>query len=372
MKYFSSQNVIFFDRVSIDCLLSDNKFVKIYNFFIVNNYKLTEIEDESNVIILDLCWVNSEFLDSTKYKIEYYLNKWKQIILIGCISEIFRKNYWEKIIYIDSKSYIDVEKYFEFKIWITKIWDYFHNWKINILDTDNSFKKYDSELANFEKIAFIEISDWCSLNCSYCNIKKIKGDTKSLKLEEVIEQIKLEVLKWKTEIFLLSDDCGSYWLDIWTNFWKLVKEIFKLFDNIRLHITNIYPSYLVKYYDDIKNYIYDNKIPYILIPMQHYSYRILKLMNRSYDVKKIIEILADIKKESNTNLCNHIIFNYHEETLEEFVETFKYLQYYNRTFYFKYSDVNKIYLSNHISYDLDKKFILLKKLQKKYTIDITI
>ncbi len=86
MKYFSSQNVIFFDRVSIDCLLSDNKFVKIYNFFIVNNYKLTEIEDESNVIILDLCWVNSEFLDSTKYKIEYYLNKWKQIILIGCIS----------------------------------------------------------------------------------------------------------------------------------------------------------------------------------------------------------------------------------------------------------------------------------------------
>ncbi len=106
--------------------------------------------------------------------------------------------------------------------------------------------------------------------------------------------------------------------------------------------------------------------------MQHYSYRILKLMNRSYDVKKIIEILADIKKESNTNLCNHIIFNYHEETLEEFVETFKYLQYYNRTFYFKYSDVNKIYLSNHISYDLDKKFILLKKLQKKYTIDITI
>lgn len=370
---FNNSNLILFDRVSIDCLLSDNKFVKIYNFFIVNNFKLTKTEDLANIVILDLCWVNSELVDATHQKIDYYINLWKNIILLWCISKIFIEKYWDKLIYVDSKSYIDIEKYFDFNIWITKIWEYFHNWKIDILDTDNSFKKYDSELANFDKIAFIEISDWCSLNCSYCNIKKIKWDTKSLKLQQILDEIWLEILKWKTEIFLLSDDCWSYWIDIWTNFWKLINEIFRIYDNnIRLHITNIYPSYLVKYYDEIKKYIYNNKIPYILIPMQHYSTRILKLMNRAYDVEKIIDVLKDIKENSKTQLHNHIIFNYNEETLEEFVDTFKYLNYYNKTFYFKYSDVNNIYWKNHISYDLDKKFILLKKLQKKYNIDIAI
>jgi len=80
-----------------------------------------------------------------------------------------------------------------------------------------------------------------------------------------------------------------------------------------------------------------------LVPVQHYSPRILKMMNRAYDVEKIIDVLRDIKENSNTQLHNHIIFNYHEETLDEFVETFKYLNYYEKTFYFKYSDVNNIY-----------------------------
>ncbi|MDD2907734.1 MAG: radical SAM protein [Candidatus Gracilibacteria bacterium] len=369
---FNNSNSLLFDRVSIDCLLSDNKFVKIYNFFIVNNYKLTENIDITSIVILDLCGVNSELVDATHRKIEYYLNLGKKIILLGCISKIFIEKYGDRLIYIDSKSYTDIEKYFEFSIGISKIGEYFHNGKIDILDTDNSFKKYESELSNFDKIAFIEISDGCQLNCSYCNIKKIKGNTVSQTKENIINQIIQEVNNKKTKIFLLSDDCGSYGSDIGTNIVELLKDIFSINSEIKVYITNIYPSYLVKYYEDIKKFIYGGRIPYILVPVQHYSPRILKLMNRSYDVEKITEVLKDIKKNSKTELHNHIIFNYNEETLDEFMQALKFLNYYDKTFFFKYSDVNNIYGNNHVSYDLDKKFILLKKLQKKYNIDISI
>jgi tRNA A37 methylthiotransferase MiaB len=66
-------------------------------------------------------------------------------------------------------------------------------------------------------------------------------------------------------------------------------------------------------------------------------------MNRNYNIQELINILNEIKNNSNTKLMNHIIFDYHDETLEEFVGTFKLLKYYDKNFYFRYSDVNNIY-----------------------------
>ncbi|MDD2907735.1 MAG: radical SAM protein [Candidatus Gracilibacteria bacterium] len=368
---FSINQRIYFDRLGTDCLLSDNKFVKIYNFFAVNNYSISSDLDKSDIVILDLCGVGKSYIDIAEEKANFYYNEGKIVFLIGCISDIISNKYGNKYYYIDSKNYNDVEKYFEFTINYIRIDRFYSDNKINLLSTGNHFKGGGYSLENnFDKKFFIEISVGCQLNCSYCNIKKVKGNTKSLKKEDIINEIEKAVKDGKTEIFLLSDDCGSYGFDIGTNFGDLICDIFNIKGDIKLYITNIYPLYLVKYYNKIKEYIYLDKISYILVPVQHYSSRVLKLMNRAYDVEKIIEILKDIKLNSKTELHNHIIFNYNEETLEEFVETFKYLNYYDKTFYFKYSDVNNIYGKNHISYDLDKKIILLKKLQKKYSIDI--
>lgn len=363
---------IYIDRISNDCILSDNKFVKVYNFFVINNYKIVDDVSFWDIIILDLCWVNSDFLDKTNKKIESYISLWKEIILFGCISNIFKEKYWDEIIYIDSKSHKDIEKYFEFKIWISKIDALNYKDKITILETDNSFKNYSTTLGDFDKIAFISISDWCSLNCSYCNIKKIKWNTISSSLDDILEQIKIELKKWKNNIYLLSDDCWSYWIDIWSNFVDLLDKIFDIDDSINVNITNIYPLFLLKFYDRMKKYIFSNKITSIVIPIQHTSRRILSLMNRRYDIDKIIDVLDEIKKESNVQLQNHIIFDYHEETIEEFVDTFKLLKFYDKNFYFRYSDVNNIYWKTLTSEILKQKIILLKKLQNKYNIDITL
>jgi hypothetical protein len=82
--------------------------------------------------------------------------------------------------------------------------------------------------------------------------------------------------------------------------------------------------------------------------------------------------LDEIKKQSKTELQNHIIFDHQDETLEEFIWTFRLLKYYDKNYYFKYSDINKIYWKNFISKNLKEKIVLLKKLQKKYNIDIAI
>lgn len=360
------------DRISNDCLLSDNKFVKIYNFLLINKFNIVDNHKLSEIIILDLCWVNSEFLIETSKKIDLYLLLNKKIILLWCISKIFKEKYKEKLIYIDSKNYKDFEIYFEFNIWFDKIDSINFKNKLTILDTDSSLKNYSYTLTDFEKISFVSISDGCSLNCSYCNIKKIKWDTISSKEEDILNEIKNWVSNWKKNIYLLSDDCWSYWIDKWTNLVDLIDKIFEIDEKIKLNITNIYPLFFIKYYDKLKKYIYLNKIWSIVVPVQHTSDRILWLMNRKYNIEKLIEILDDINKNSKVQLQNHIIFDYHNETVEEFVDTFKLLNYYDKNFYFRYSDVNSIYGKDFISNNLKEKIVLLKKLQNKYNIDITL
>jgi hypothetical protein len=48
------------------------------------------------------------------------------------------------------------------------------------------------------------------------------------------------------------------------------------------------------------------------------------------------------------------------------------LKYYDKNFYFRYSDVNNIYWDKFLSNNLKEKLILLKKLQNKFNIDITL
>jgi tRNA A37 methylthiotransferase MiaB len=96
------------------------------------------------------------------------------------------------------------------------------------------------------------------------------------------------------------------------------------------------------------------------------------MMNRPYDTKKLEEIIKDMKTKSNTWICNHIIFDWPTETLEEFIDTFRFLNLYDRTYYNKYSDVNNIYKGESKNYDFKEKLILLKRLQRKYYIDIAI
>jgi hypothetical protein len=52
---FSSNKTIFIDRLAKECILSDNNFIRLYNFFIVNNYKIVNSIEKADIVILDLC-----------------------------------------------------------------------------------------------------------------------------------------------------------------------------------------------------------------------------------------------------------------------------------------------------------------------------
>ena len=369
MSKISLNSKIFIDRISNDCILSDNKFSILYNFLNINWYEITKNELLSDIVILDLCWVNKWFLKKTENKIDYYLSLNKKILLFWCISPYLKEKYKE-LTFIDSNNLKILEDVFQFN----KALDSLNNiiWKkINVFDLDNSFKNYNKNYRNKSIIDFIHISDGCNWNCSYCNIKKIKWNTKSRNIELILSEILDKYINWKREFFLLSDDCGSYGIDIKENFWNLMNSILSLKKDIKIYITNIHPFYFIKYFDTIFKYSLTWQIKEIILPVQHTVDRILKIMRRPYFIDDLLPKLYKLRSiKWWVYLVNHIIFDYYDESLDEFKDTFRLLPYYDKTYYFKYSDFKWNYNSNKKK--LFEKVFLLKKLQKKYNIDIVL
>lgn len=364
---FNNNDIIYIDRLSKECVLSNNKFVKLYNFFYINWYKISNDINKSNIVILDLCWTFDNYINISLEKIDRYLRLNKYIILIWCIDKLIVDKFKWKWAILNFDSYKDVNIYFENTINIDNI-------KYSLVKDFNRDKyldtNYQNLFKNFHDFIFVEISTWCNFNCSYCNIKKIKWKTKSIAINEIISMINVWIKLWKKDIFLLSDECWWYWTDINNDFIKLLDYIFSIDSEIFIYISNIHPFYLIKYYNKIKKYVYSNKIKFILVPTQHTSSRILKLMNRNYNVDDLKKILFDIKQKSNIILHNHIIYDYPTETFDEFKDTLSLLKFYDKTFYNRYSNVNNLPISMFNHNDTKEKIILLRKLQSLFNIDL--
>ena len=141
------------------------------------------------------------------------------------------------------------------------------------------------------------------------------------------------------EFVLLSDDCGSYGLDIGSNFARLIKEVVALDNRIRVKINYFFPGDLLRLYPDLREVFRQGKVVYINVPIQSGSARILKLMNRHYDPVQLKAVLQEIKA-----LCpkiwlhTHIIIYFPTETCRDFRQSLKLATIFDDFILYPYSD----------------------------------
>jgi tRNA A37 methylthiotransferase MiaB len=175
----------------------------------------------------------------------------------------------------------------------------------------------------FTNKAYVQIGSGCLNNCSYCVIKKARGNAVSRSIAEILSDIR-KVYKKGMVLNLVADDCGSYGFDIGENIFNLLSVIGKEFHGIAVELCYVNPTWLEKYPDEyleiFKNFIINS----INIPLQSGSDRIVQLMNRKYAVKNILSIIGKIKMISpNTMIWGNFIVDYPTETWKEFYLTLK-------------------------------------------------
>ncbi len=198
--------------------------------------------------------------------------------------------------------------------------------------------------------AYLKISEGCNHSCSFCIIPSLRGKLVSRPIGDILQEAQSLVHAGVRELLVVSQDTSAYGVDVKYQMGfhqgKPVKTRFKEFIAIlgdldawvRLHYVYPYP-----HVDDVIPLMADGKIlPYLDIPLQHSSARILKAMKRPANSENMLERIALWRKICpDITLRSTFIVGFPGETEEEFEDLLNFVQkiQFDRVGAFKYSPV---------------------------------
>ena len=178
-------------------------------------------------------------------------------------------------------------------------------------------------LNNFNKTrAFVKIQDGCNNFCSYCVIPYVRGNVRSKKQDDVINEVITLINNGHKEIVLTGIHTGNYGVEFDNyDFACLLSDLVKIKGLERLRISSIEATELNdRVLDIIKNN--DILVDHMHIPIQSGSDGVLKRMNRKYDKEYFINKINDIRKiRPSISITTDVIVGFPGETDEEFNET---------------------------------------------------
>ena len=291
--------------------------------FIINElkkrgYEICDFNEVCDVYIINTCTVtNTSDIKSRKMiRKAIRMNPDACVVALGCFIEAnhdFRLDGLDIVVGNKDKS---------------KVVDLIDEWflkreEIRDLYKDVAYEFEDMYINSFpgRTRAFVKIQDGCENFCSYCIIPYVRGKCRSKRLDVVLKEIKDLVSNGYQEVVLTGIHTGNYGVDLGTNFANLLKEVVKIEGLKRLRISSIEITELT---DEVLEVMRDNEVivDHMHIPLQAGSNKILKLMNRKYDLDYFFKKIKEIKSVRPTMaITTDVIVGFPGEEEEDFLET---------------------------------------------------
>ena len=306
-------------------------------------YTETDTLEDSDLVILNTCAVRENAHD----KVFGYLGRCKHlkkdkkdliIAFCGCMAgqvdvvEDIMKNHKYIDIIIGPNNIYDLPKALMEKLGVQNIEVHSNS---DVVPENVPYDR-DSKVS-----AWVNIMYGCDKFCTYCIVPFTRGRERSRKIEEITHECKCLVDAGYKEITLLGQNVNAYGNDL-----KLGYDFADLLEKVallgipRLRFVTSHPwNFTDKMIDVISKY--DNIMPYIHLPLQSGSDKVLKKMNRKYTAEEY-KTLFDKMKEKIPNACitTDIIVGFPSESREDFEETLKMVNYckYDGAYTFIYSE----------------------------------
>lgn len=368
---------VLFISLGCDKNLADSE--EMLGMLVENGYTLTNDETEAEIIVVNTCAfihdakeesINS-ILEMARYKTEGVL---KALLVTGCLAQRYKEEIIEEIPEVDAvlgtTSFGDIikaldkvfegERYLEFK-------------DINAL-TEISKKRV---LTTGGYYGYLKIAEGCDKRCTYCIIPKLRGNYRSIPMEQLISQAEYLAEQGVRELILVAQETTVYGKDIYGEkcLHKLLKELCKIPGIQWIRILYCYPEEI--YPELIQTMKEEKKIcHYLDLPIQHCSDKILKKMGRRTTKQELIDIVALLRKEiPDIILRTTLITGFPGETEEdheelmEFIDTMEF----DRLGVFTYSaeeDTPAANMPNQIAEEVkEDRQAELMELQQEISID---
>lgn len=175
--------------------------------------------------------------------------------------------------------------------------------------------------------AYLKISEGCNHRCTFCIIPQLRGDLVSRPIGSVMDEAQALVKAGVKELLVISQDTSAYGvdlkykLDFWngqplkSKFWDLCAALGQLGVWVRLHYVYPYP-----HVDAVIDLMAEGKVlPYLDIPFQHASPRVLKLMKRPAHSENTLERLKLWREKCpDLSIRSTFVVGFPGETEEDF------------------------------------------------------
>lgn len=225
--------------------------------------------------------------------------------------------------------------------------------------------------------AFLKISEGCDRLCTFCAIPKMRGKHATKPIEEVVAEAKELAADGVRELVIVAQDTTYYGLDLYgeTRLAQLLDALHEVQGLDWIRLMYLYPMYFT---DDVIDRIAasDKIVPYLDMPLQHASDRMLKRMQRRVTRSQTEELLGKLRSRiPNLVMRTTFITGFPGETEQDFNELHEFIdeQKFERLGVFTYSlepDTPAAKLPEHLPEELkEERRGILMELQQEIAFD---
>ena len=305
---------------------------RIYDSISKIGYQKSEDQNNVDCYILNTCHIRDKAKEKVFHQIgrvrEIYKGKNKPIVVVaGCVAQAENQEVLNRDPYIDivigPQSYHKINDILKNHISEKKIEE-------TEFDSVSKFKYYDGIQNNNDSVsAYLTIQEGCDKFCHFCVVPYTRGPEYSRPFNQIINEAEQLAKNGVKEITLLGQNVNAYFFKENSKEYRisdLINHLEKFSEIKRIRYTTSHPKDMTD--DLIECYKKSKKLmPFVHLPIQSGSNRILKLMNRKHRVEDYLDIYSKIKKlNPYVEFSSDFIIGYPGETERDFFDTLELLK----------------------------------------------
>ena len=292
-------------------------------------YQMVEEETQADVIVINTCCFVHDakeesiqnILEMAEYKKEGRL---KALIVTGCLAQRYRQEILDEIPEVDAV--LGTTAYDKILDAIDEALKGHHT--LTLADTDLLPEVETKRLVTTGgHFAYLKIAEGCDKHCTYCIIPKIRGNFRSVPMEQLLSEAEYLAEQGVKELILVAQETTLYGKDLYgeKSLHKLLRELCKISGIRWIRILYCYPEEI--YPELIQVMKEEPKIcHYLDLPIQHANDEILRRMGRRTSKQELIDKIDFLRSEMpDITLRTTLITGFPGETKEQHKELLEFI-----------------------------------------------
>jgi len=312
--------------VSLGCPKNQVDAEVLMGLLLRRGFRYVETPEEAEVIVVNTCaFLQEAVKEAIEVILEMSSKKRPEATLVvsGCLPKRYKKEIAEELpevdLWIGPGDIPDLPKFLEEKrkgfLVSQKGWLYDHTFPR--IRFNNPF------------VAYLKIAEGCPHRCSFCTIPLIRGKLRSRFPEDIFEEAKRCIDEGVKELVLVAQDLTSYGRDLGLKdgLFYLLEKLSNLKKGTWIRLLYLYPhpKFLSK---ELISLIAssDTVVPYLDLPIQHISDKILKRMNRKTTKKDLLNLFETLSLYPQVVLRGTVMVGFPGESDEDFEELLSFIK----------------------------------------------